>query len=288
MTSYETLLYEVPAEGIVRITQNRPEARNAQNVQMTYELTAAFDAANADNSVKVIILAGAGPHFSAGHDLRGSGPGISEFTRVGCWAGYDLPGAEGAMALEEEIYIGMVRRWRNIAKPTIAQVQGKTITGGLMLAWACDLIVASEDATFADTATSLGTNGVEYFAHPWELGARKAKEMLFTSDPISAAEAERLGMVNHVVPRAQLEEFTLELARKIASKPSFALKMAKEAVNQSLDAAGQWTAIQAAFALHTLAHSHNRELFGIPVDPTGFEAVRPGKKAAATNQDASA
>lgn len=275
MPQFETVLYETPAEGVVRITQNRPEARNAQNNQLTYDLNAAFDAAAADDSVKVIILAGADPHFSAGHDLRGGSKPLTEYPVVGTWREFGKPGAEGYMAVEEEIYLGMCRRWRNIPKPTIAQVQGKCIAGGLMLAWVCDLIVASDDAQFQDPVAQMGVCGVEYFAHPWELGARKAKEMLFTADWVSAQDAHRLGMVNHVVPRAELAEFTLELAKRIALKPSFALKLSKEAVNQTLEAQGQWQAMLSVFNLHQLAHSHNQELFGMRVDPNGIPgAVR--------------
>lgn len=275
MPQFETVLYETPAEGVVRITQNRPEARNAQNNQLTYDLNAAFDAAAADDSVKVIILAGADPHFSAGHDLRGGSKPLTEYPVVGTWREFGKPGAEGYMAVEEEIYLGMCRRWRNIPKPTIAQVQGKCIAGGLMLAWVCDLIVASDDAQFQDPVAQMGVCGVEYFAHPWELGARKAKEMLFTADWVSAQDAHRLGMVNHVVPRAELAEFTLEMAKRIALKPSFALKLSKEAVNQTLEAQGQWQAMLSVFNLHQLAHSHNQELFGMRVDPNGIPgAVR--------------
>lgn len=275
MPEFATVLYEMPAEGVARITQNRPDARNAQNNQLTYDLNAAFDHAAADESVKVIILAGAGPHFSAGHDLRGGSKPLSEYPVAGTWREFNKPGAEGYMAVEEEIYLGMCRRWRNIPKPTIAEVQGKCIAGGLMLAWVCDLIVASEDAQFQDPVAQMGVCGVEYFAHPWELGARKAKEMLFTADWVSAQDAFRLGMVNHVVPRDQLSEFTLEIAKRIALKPSFALKLSKEAVNQTLEAQGQWQAMLSVFNLHQLAHSHNQELFGMRVDPSGIPgAVR--------------
>ena len=275
MPEFETVLYEMPAEGVARITQNRPDARNAQNNQLTYDLNAAFDHAAADESVKVIILAGAGPHFSAGHDLRGGSKPLSEYPVAGTWREFNKPGAEGYMAVEEEIYLGMCRRWRNIPKPTIAEVQGKCIAGGLMLAWVCDLIVASEDVQFQDPVAQMGVCGVEYFAHPWELGARTAKEMLFTADWVSAQDAFRLGMVNHVVPRAQLSEFTLEIAKRIALKPSFALKLSKEAVNQTLEAQGQWQAMLSVFNLHQLAHSHNQELFGMRVDPSGIPgAVR--------------
>jgi enoyl-CoA hydratase len=259
----KTVRYEHVSPAIVRVTMNRPEARNAQDLQLTYDLNAAFDHANQDNDVKVIILAGEGPHFSSGHDMRGgSGATRADFAPVGTWANFDLPGAEGPMGNEEEIYLGMCRRWRNIPKPMIAEVQGKTIAGGLMLAWICDIIVASDDAEFCDLVVGWGIPGVEYFAHPWELGHRKAREMLYTSDWISAQEAHRLGMVNQVVPRAELRAFTEAMAEKIARKPLFGLKLTKEAINQTLDAQGQWTAMQSVFMMHTLAHTHWRELTG--------------------------
>lgn len=273
MPTFTTLLYDTPSEGVARITMNRPEARNAQDLQLTYDLNEAFDFAAQDDAVKVIILAGADPHFSSGHDLRGgSNKTHADFPVVGTWGGFNLKGAEGYMANEEEIYLGMCRRWRQIPKPTIAQVQGKCIAGGLMLAWVCDLIIASDDAAFQDPVVGFGICGVEYFAHPWEFGVRKAKEMLFTSDWVTAEEAKQLGMVNHVVPRAELADYTLAMAAKIATKPSFALKLTKEACNQSLEAQGQWMAMLSVFNLHQLAHSHNQELYGMRVDPNGLPA----------------
>lgn len=276
MPSFETVIYETPAPTVARITMNRPSARNAQDLQLTYDLNDAFDAAAQDDGIKVIILAGADPHFSAGHDLRGgSGKRIGDFETVGTWGGFLFEGAEGYMAHEEEVYLGMCRRWRNIPKPTIAQVQGKCIAGGLMLAWVCDLIVASDDAAFQDPVVQMGVCGVEWFAHPWELGHRKAKELLFTADWFSAEEAHRLGMVNQVVPRAELGQYTLQLAGRIAAKPSFALKLTKEAINQALDVAGQAQSINAAFSLHQLCHSHNMQRFGSLIDPSGIPpAVR--------------
>jgi enoyl-CoA hydratase len=178
------------------------------------------------------------------------------------------------MAMEEELYLGLCWRWRNIPKPTIAQVQGKVILGALMLVWICDLVVASDDAEFSDPAVAFGMNGHELFTHPWEVGPRKAKEMLFTGDPISAEEARQLGMVNHVVARAELASHTEKLAARIASSPSLGLKLAKESVNQALEAQGQWTAIRAAFGLHQLGHSHNMQVHGRPVDPAGVQIIR--------------
>jgi enoyl-CoA hydratase len=263
---FKTVLYQKVTREVVRVSMNRPEVRNAQDLQLTYDLNDAFDKANRDGEVKVIILSGEGPHFSSGHDLRGGGSGsFDAFRPVGTWVNFDKPGAEGAMSREEEIYLGMCRRWRNIPKPLIAEVHGKVIAGGLMLMWVCDIIVASEDAEFIDPVVGWGIPGVEYFAHPWEMGHRKAREMLFTGEWLSAQEAYRLGMVNHVVPRDRLRSFTEEMAIKIAEKPLFALKLAKEAINQALDAQGQWAAMQAAFSLHTLAHAHWRELTGRPL-----------------------
>lgn len=261
--------YEEPEAGIARIVLARAEARNAQDKKLLYDLNAAFDRAAADDSVRVIILAADGPHFSSGHDLRDRSS-MGEFETVGTYGGFEKPGAEGYMSVECEIYLGFCWRWRNIPKPTVAAVQGKVIAGGLMLAWICDLIIASDDALFCDLTVSMGVNGVEYFAHPWELGPRRAKEMLFTGEWVTAEDACRLGMVNRVVPHARLSDETLALARTIATKPSFALKLAKESVNQMLDAQGQWTAFRAAFSIHQLAHSHNRERFGLPIDPGHF------------------
>ena len=264
-----TIRYEVvdPGDhGIAVVTLDRQESRNAQNKRMTYEMNAAFDDASRRSDVKVIVLQADGPHFSSGHDLRDR-ESHRDFDLVSTPGGYGREGQEGHMAWEEEVYFQMCWRWRNIPKPLLAAAQGKTIAGGLMLLWVADVIVAADDALFSDPVVGMGVNGVEYFAHPWELGARKAKELLFTGDWVTAADAHRLGMVNHVVPAAELRTFTMAMAARIATKPSFALKLAKESVNQTLDAQGQFTALRAAFSLQHLGHAHNRVRFGIPVDP---------------------
>lgn len=272
MDDFATVRCERPAPGVMRIVMNRPEARNAQNLPMTYDLNAAFDRAVADDEVRVVVLAGADPHFSAGHDLRETGDKQlgRDFPVVGSWGGFDAPGAAGRYAREQEIYLQNTRRWRNLSKPTIAQVQGRCIAGGLMLAWACDLIVASDDAVFCDPVVTMGVCGVEWFVHPWELGPRKAKELLWTADSWTAAEAHRLGMVNHVVPRNDLSAFVLALAEKIAAKPPFAVQTTKEAVNRTLDIMGQASAIDQAFGLHHLCHAHNMMQFGTVIDPSGL------------------
>ena len=271
--TWEQIRYEEPAAGVARIVLARPEARNAQGKRMTYELNAAFDRAAHDDDVDCIVLAADGPHFSSGHDLRDQ-ESMRNFETVNTWGGFGKPGAEGHMAIEHEIYLGMCWRWRNLPKPTIAEVQGKVIAGALMLVWVCDLIVASDDAQFSDPVVAFGVNGVEYFAHPWEVGVRKAKEMLFTGDALSAEDAKNLGMVNHVVSRDELSTFTLELATRIAARPSMGLKLAKQSVNQAQDAQGLWQALQAAMSLQQLGHSHNMQVHGMLADPTGAKVIR--------------
>ena len=269
MADFQTLHYEVvnPGdEGIARVTLDRPESRNAQNKRMTYEMNDCFDDAVRRTDVKVIVLDANGPHFCSGHDMRDR-ESFEDFTRLQPTLPMSAPGQEGQMAFEEEVYMGMCWRWRNLPKPVIAAAQGKTIAGGLPLLWIADVIVASDDALFSDPTVGFGVNGVEYFAHPWELGARKAKEMLFTGDWVSASEAHALGMINHVVPRDSLHEFTLALAARIAKRPAFALKLAKESVNQTLETQGQYSAMRAAFMVQQLAHANNRAKYGIPVEP---------------------
>ncbi len=269
LEALQTIRYEVvdPGErGIAVVTLDRPESRNAQNKRMTYEMNAAFDDAARRSDVKVIVLQADGPHFCSGHDMRDT-ESHRDFDLVSTHGGYGREGQEGHMAWEEEVYFQMCWRWRNIPKPLIAAAQGKTIAGGLMLLWVADVIVAADDALFSDPVVGMGVNGVEYFAHPWEFGARKAKELLFTGDWVDAAEAHRLGMVNHVVAGDELRPFVMAMAGRMAKRPSFALKLAKESVNQTLEAQGQWTALRSAFTIQHLAHAHNRVRFGIPVDP---------------------
>lgn len=245
---------------------------------MLYALDAAFQQAAKSYDVRVIILDAAGDTFSSGHDLKGDGGNRPEdFPLVGMWADFASPGQEGMMAREWEIYLGMCERWRSLPKPTIAQVQGKCIAGGLMLAWVCDLIVAGESTQFQDPVLAFGMCGSEFFMHPFELGTRRAKDWLFTSDWLGAEEAQQIGMVARVFTDERLAEETLALAEKIAQKSSFALKMAKEAINQSQDACGRRTAMLQSFSIHQLCHSHWRNIHGIPVDPTGLpENLRAG------------
>lgn len=278
MAEYEAIRYETPAPGVARIVMARPEARNAQDLTMTYEIDAAFARAGKDDAIKCVILAGDDPHFSSGHDLRGkAGKTIHDFEQISHWGAFDAGGAEGRLAREMEIYLGVSKRWRDFPKPTIAAVQGKCIAGGLMLAWVCDLILASDDAQFRDPVIDLGACGVEWFAHPWELGWRKAKELLFTADWFSAEEARQFGMVNQVIPRAELADKAVELAARIATKPAFALKATKLAVNQMQDAAGFQNGMNTVFAWHQLCHAHNMQMFNMAVDPSGLAPSVKGR-----------
>ena len=272
INSLETVSYRVQQpgdQGIAVISLNRDSKRNAQNNQMTYELNACYDAAARDSNVKVIVLRAEGKHFSAGHDLRDKSNHL-DFPQVFPQSGFTGEGQEGMMAHEEEVYFNMCWRWRNIPKPVIAAAQGMTIAGGLMLLWVADIIIAADDATFSDPVVAFGVNGVEYFAHPWEFGARKAKELLFTGDTFTAQEALDAGMINRVVPAADLDSATMTIAAKIATKPGFALKLAKESVNQTLEAQGQYNAFRAAFSLQHLGHANNKLRFGMAIDPSGL------------------
>ncbi|MCX4096786.1 enoyl-CoA hydratase [Nocardia sp. alder85J] len=254
--SADLVLYDV-ADAVATITLNRPELANAQNMPLLDELDAAWTRADRDPEVRVIVLRGNGKHFSSGHDIDPR-----------TWNTRDA----GAKWLVSEVYESETRRfleyslkWRNIAKPSIAAVRGVCIAGGLLLAWPCDLIVAADNATFSDPVLAMGIGGVEYHGHTWELGARLAKEILFTGRSIDAEEAHRVGMVNRVVPRADLESATRQLAAEIATRHPFALRMAKHAVNQTLDIQGFTAAVRAVFDIHQLGHAHAISETGLPV-----------------------
>jgi enoyl-CoA hydratase len=270
-TVYENIRYDRPRDHVARITLARPEKHNAQDTAMLYEINSALDRAMYDDDVVVVVLAADGKNFSSGHDLAGLGQAQAPILGYG---GHDHPGPQGYMAKEQEYYLGLCWRWRNLPKPIIVQVQGKAIAGGLMLIWPFDIVIASEDAEFSDPVTAFGMNGHEYFVHAYEVGARRAKQMLFTGEAIGAADAKALGMINEIVPRTELEQFTLDMASQIARRPAIALKMAKMSVNQSLDAQGMWTAIQSAFNLHQFGHANNRVIHGDIIDPAGAAIIR--------------
>jgi enoyl-CoA hydratase len=266
---YEQLIYEEPAPKVARIVMNRPGRRNAQGITMTYELDDAFKRACHDDQINVIILAAAGDHFSAGHDISGEGPQIPPPDKVaGLWGGdYQGKGWSGFYAREKEIYLEITERWRNAPKPTIAEIQGSVISGGIMLTWMCDLIVCSEEARFRDaTAAEMGIPGAEFFQHPYEMSVRQAKEWLMTGGWMTAQEAERRGMVNHVVPRDQLTARTLELAKNIAANNPFTMKLVKQSMNFAQDQMGRKASMDHAFHLHQIGHMQAMLVNGFPID----------------------
>jgi enoyl-CoA hydratase len=274
------VLYRVDGSTAV-ITLNRPDYHNAQNSAMTYALDAALYRAADDDDVRVIVLAGMGRHFCAGHDIGTPDRDVHKSfdRRAGLWWDHvNKDGAESRYARESEVYLGMCRRWRELPKPTIAMVQGACIAGGLMLAWCCDLIVAADDAFFADPVVRMGIPGVEYFAHPFVMGPRAAKEFLFTADRVNAGRALQLGMVNRVVPRDSLASETMALAERIALLPRLGLALAKKAVNQVEDIMGLQTGMDSVFGLHHLAHAHNAEVGG---DSLGGQTIRSMKRPSA-------
>lgn len=255
----EPVLYAA-LDGVATITMNRPGFNNAQNSQMTYALDDAFRRAVDDDAVRVIVLRGAGKHFSAGHDIGTPGRDVNKsFDRAHLWWDHtNKPGAEFNYAREQEVYLGMCRRWHDIPKPTIAMVQGACVAGGLMLAWVCDLIVASDDAFFQDPVVRMGIPGVEYFAHVHELNPRIAKEFLFLGERMKAERAYQMGMVNRVVPREQLEAEVQAIAARIATQPRMGLALTKQVINRVEDLQGLRATMDMAYGYHHLAHAHGQ------------------------------
>jgi enoyl-CoA hydratase len=264
---YKYLTTETLDEGrIIRIMLNRPETRNAQSRALVVELGDAFLRAEADDESRVVILGGHGTVFSSGHDI-GSKTSLAErpggdnvhYTFNG-WGG-TKQSLEQRYRQEWHFFVNNTLRWRNLRKITICQVQGPAYLAAAMIAWACDFICAAENATFADpAATRFGNDHGEYFAHPWEFGIRKAKELLLTGEAIDAEEARRIGMVSKVFPTEALTELTLEFAKKIAKLPSATSLIIKEACNHTQDLQGFTNSLDAGLYLHMMIHSHWAEL----------------------------
>jgi enoyl-CoA hydratase len=281
--TYETdepVLYEV-IDGVAWLTMNRPQFNNAQNGQMTYALDDLFNRAVQDDDVRCIVLAGNGKHFSAGHDIGTPGRDLHhEFDKRLMLPGHtNKPAAELLYTREQEQYLGMCRRWRDVTKPTIAMVQGACVAGGLMLAWVCDLIVASEDAFFQDPVNPLmGIPGVEYFAHAYELPPRVAKEFLLLGERMKADRAYSFGMVNKVVPREELRDTVTAWAAKLAGQGRLGNWLTKQAVNHVEELRGKRSAMDAVFHMHHFAHAQNDLVTGSSIGGA------TGKSAAAANK----
>jgi enoyl-CoA hydratase len=242
--SDEPVVYRVEGH-VATITMNRPEVANAQDTALIDGIDRCLDDADADDEVRVVVLAGAGKHFSAGHDLKALVGGAEPDRWV---AMRETP--EGKFHHEQVMYYQRCLRLYAFRKPTIAQVQGAVVAAGLMLACMCDLIVAADDAMFSNPVLRMTGAGVELLVEPWELGIRKAKEFLWTGEKIDAQEAWRLGLVNRVVPAAELAERTRELAERVALVPPTTAQVVKDTINNSATLMGK----EESWKYHFMAH----------------------------------
>jgi len=245
----EVVRYEVEG-AVATITMNRPEVANAQDSALIDAIDAGFDRADADDDVRVVVLAGAGKHFSAGHDLKAI---VTEAPSDEWVKMRETP--EGKFRHEQVMYVERCRRIHDFRKPTIAAVQGKCIAAGLMLASMCDLIVAADDAKFSNPVLRMSGAAVELLVEPWELGIRQAKEFLLGAEEIDAQEAWRLGLVNKVVPRAELAGRTRDLADRIALVPPVTAQVVKGSINHVWELMGQRASWQYHFMAHQWAHN---------------------------------
>jgi len=227
--AFQDILYAA-ADGVGVITLNRPQYRNAQSWRLLGEIDAAFDLARDDAAVRVVLVRGAGGVFSTGHDLgtpegaafRDAQIGDGGLTHYDAFKKYNLD---------------LLLKWRNFPKPTVALVEGYCIYAGWMLAAAMDVVFAAEDAEFL-------AGYVEYMSIPWDIGVRRAKELCFESRFISAAEAADYGLVNRVLPKADLERETFAWARRVAENDPAYLRLAKLQMNKAQDHQGFTNAVE--------------------------------------------
>ena len=248
------------------MTLNRPQYRNAQSAQLLQEVDLALAQAAADDDVRVIVLAGEGDAFSSGHDL---GTPDQVAWREANERGRLVTEVETSFTYSWDHFLAMSLRWRDLPKPTIAMVHGWCIFGGWLVASSMDLIVAADDARFM---TAL----LQYFPLPFDVGARKAKELLFDAHEISAAEALELGFVNKVVPRTELEDETMAMASRIAENSPFYLRLAKLAVNNAQDAMGFRAAVTSGHAHYHLSEVSQRQWGRVKARERGEDPPAPG------------
>jgi enoyl-CoA hydratase len=248
MEKLEFLQYEVK-DGVAVISLNRPDKANSQHHPLLHELDGCWRAAEADHDVKVILLRANGRHFSAGHDLTGFGD--PEIDRMQAEGTYSL---DVHYDVEARVFFGYTLGWRNSPKPSIAAVQGKCVAAGLMLCWPCDLIIAADNAEFSDPVLQMQLFGIEYHAHAWEMGPRKAKELLLLGHSITAQQAYEVGMVNKVVPLDELDATALQWATRIAHLDPWLASQVKRTINNMQDVQGYTTTLRASFDVHELSH----------------------------------
>jgi enoyl-CoA hydratase len=239
---FESIRYSVQGH-VARITLNRPSRGNRLSFPLLRELDFAFTSSVDDPDVHVMVLDAEGRDFCLGRE-----PEDPEFQPL------ELS-VQDWLASEEKYYINHWRKWRDLPKPILAQVQGQARIGGVGLAEVCDLIYCSDDAEFIDDSITLGAPSGEYFGHPWDLGPRRTKELLFTGDALRAEEARQVGLVSGVFPRARLHEEVTAIAEKIATRDPFLLKLAKYSVNGHQDAQGFRVSQDQAYWMHMLSHA---------------------------------
>jgi enoyl-CoA hydratase len=275
----EFVQYEV-SNRVATITLDRAEKANAQHRPLLDELNSCWEDAAADPEVGAILVQANGRHFSAGHDLAGGGAG-------GQRNASSPPFTLGSIyEAESKAFFGYSMAWRNCPKPSIAAVQGKCVAAGMMLCWPCDLIIAADSAEFSDPTARMGLAGIEYMAHVWELGPRKAKELLFRSTPITAEEARELGMVNKVVALDDLRSEARAWAEDIATLDPMMTMIIKRGLNSQLDAMGFSSSLAHSFDLHELAHGIQLSAQSANPDkprPNMLEHMRSTNKAIASN-----
>ena len=268
-------------DGVAWVMLDRPRYGNAQNYRLLNQLDGLLKGAVEDDEVKVIVLGGNGKHFSAGHDLgTPEKDTLLDRERIGLWWNHnDKEGAERQYVLEQDAYLGLCRRWAAIPKPMIAMVQGACIAGGLMLAWVCDMIVASDDAFFQDPVVKMAQPGVEYFAHAFELPPRIAREFLYLGQRMSADRAYQYGMVNRVVPRVDLQAEVARIAAEIGERPRLGLALTKQAINLVEDLRGKRTAMDGVFHMHHFAHAQNQLVSGSLIGGVSLSDMAASNKA---------
>ncbi len=247
---WETVLYEEIGH-VARITLNRPETHNVQSIRLISELDEATKKADAAPDIRVILLRGAGKSFSSGHDLSPPSSDASQQEDKKP----RRPNVEVRFDAEDEYYLSKCLAIRNLSKPTIAAIHGNVVVAGIMLACMCDLVIAAENTRLWNPSLRHCGTGGEIMVLPFEIGFRKTKEYLWTGDVIPILEAERLGMVNRVVPDDQLDAESLKLAERIALMPPVSLGITKRSLNKMQDFMGMAMAFEYHFALHQIGHA---------------------------------
>lgn len=243
----ELLLIDHPRPGVRRLTMNRPEKRNALNNALRGAILDALQRADTDPDVKVSILRGAGPAFSAGYDL-GANNAVDQ--------PYYSSGGAGQWA--RHVVEGWFRIW-DLAKPVIAQVHGYCLAGGSELATSCDLVYVADDARIGYPPTRLMSPPDNQF-HPWLLGMRTAMEMFLTGDAITGAEAAAKGFANRAFPAADLDDAVLDIAERVALVPTELNQINKRSVHRAMEIMGMRAAIRAGTELQALAFTTEASL----------------------------